>query len=465
MGKTRKNQPVQKETPDAVVEVSRERIDRPLPRNIEAERAVLSAMIVRPDVTDIITQILTEDDFYRTAHRELFSAIVKLYDEKQAVDLLLLEEELNRREKLEAIGGVEYLLDLSEAAPTPANAEYYARIVREKSAARALIIAASNIMNEAYEAGANWQELADHAEQMIFSVAERGTSTHTDTIADTIHHAIERMEMLQNAPGRVTGLATGFYELDELTAGLQPAELIIIAARPSVGKTSLALDIAEHVAVVEEKAVAVFSLEMTKEQVVMNMLCSNAKVDLQNARTGNLSSEEWSRIVVAASTLSAAPIFIDDSPSLSLLELRAKARRLRARHNIELVVVDYLQLIDCPKAESRQAEISMISRGLKSLARELSIPVLALSQLNRSVESREGHRPRMSDLRESGSLEQDADVIMLLHREEYYDPQKQPGVAEVIVAKQRNGPTATINLAFLKQFTRFENLSLDTHVA
>lgn len=434
-------------------------LERSLPQSIEAEMSVLGAMLLDNEVINLIISILNKQSFYKTAHQELFQTILELYDTGQVVDLVILREELKRRSLLEKVGGVEYLIELEEAVPTIGNVEYYASIVREKAIKRNLIEVAANIQKQSFDESTDTDNLLDTSERAIFDITQKKFNTISTKINEILKETFSRIENLHDRQSRLTGLSTGFYDLDDLTCGLQASELIIVAARPSMGKTSLALNIIEHVGVVEKKSAVVFSLEMSAHQVAQNMLCSHAKVDAHKLRKGFLDDKEWSNLSSGLGRLAEAPIFIDDTPGLTVLEVRAKARRLKAQYDIQLVVVDYLQLMEAPRAESRQQEISIISRGLKSLARELSIPVIVVSQLNRSVESREGHRPRMSDLRESGSIEQDADVIILLHREDYYDPDKKDGTAELIIAKQRNGPIGVVKLTFLSHFMRFENLA------
>lgn len=433
-------------------------LERTLPQSIEAEMSVLGAMLLDNEVISLVVPILNKHSFYKTAHQELFQIVLELYDKGQAVDLVILREELKKRSLLEKIGGIEYLLELEEAVPTIGNVEYYANIVREKAIKRNLIEVAATIQKEAFNDTLDTDNLLDTSERAIFDITQKKFNTASTKLNEVLKQTFSRIENLHDRQNRLTGLSTGFYDLDDLTCGLQASELIIVAARPSMGKTSLALNIVEHAGVVEKKPVVVFSLEMAAQQVAQNMLCSYSQVDAHKLRMGFLDDKEWSDLSSGLGSLSEAPIFIDDTPGLTILEVRAKARRLKAQYDIQLVVVDYLQLMEATRAENRQQEISIISRGLKSLARELSIPVIAVSQLNRSVEAREGHKPRMSDLRESGSIEQDADVIILLHRDKYYDSEKDD-TAELIIAKQRNGPTGIVKLAFRSHFMRFESLA------
>ena len=433
-------------------------LERTMPQSVEAEMSVLGAMILDNEVISLVIPILNKLSFYKTAHQELYQVIVDVYDKGQPVDLVVLREELKKRSLLEKVGGVEYLMELEEAVPTIGNVEYYATIVREKAIKRNLIEVAATIQKQSFEESTDTEQLLDASERAIFDITQKKFNTASTKLNEILKETFSRIENLHDRQSRLTGLSDGFYDLDDITCGLQPSELIIVAARPSMGKTSIVLNIVEHVGVVEKKPVVIFSLEMSAQQVAQNMLCSHARIDAHKLRMGFLDDKQWSDLSYGLGSLSEAPIFIDDTPGLTVLEVRAKARRLKAQYDIQLVAVDYLQLMESSRAENRQQEISVISRGLKSLARELKIPVIAVSQLNRSVESREGHRPRMSDLRESGSLEQDADVIALLHRDNYYDPDKD-NTAELIIAKQRNGPTGVIKLTFRSHFMRFESLA------
>ena len=433
-------------------------LERTMPQSVEAEMSVLGAMILDNEVISLVIPILNKLSFYKTAHQELYQVIVDVYDKGQPVDLVVLREELKKRSLLEKVGGVEYLMELEEVVPTIGNVEYYANIVREKAIKRNLIEVAATIQKQSFEESTDTEQLLDASERAIFDITQKKFNTASTKLNEILKETFSRIENLHDRQSRLTGVSSGYYDLDDKTCGLQPSELIIFAARPSMGKTSLVLNIVEHVGVVEKKPVVIFSLEMSAQQVAQNMLCSHARIDAHKLRMGFLDDKQWSDLSYGLGSLSEAPIFIDDTPGLTVLEVRAKARRLKAQYDIQLVAVDYLQLMESSRAENRQQEISVISRGLKSLARELKIPVIAVSQLNRSVESREGHRPRMSDLRESGSLEQDADVIALLHRDNYYDPDKD-NTAELIIAKQRNGPTGVIKLTFRSHFMRFESLA------
>lgn len=430
------------------------------PQDIETEMAVLGSMVIDKEcIADIIQSGLDAGDFYRRDHQLVFEAIISLYDANKPVDLVLLRNELRDRGQLESVGGVEYLVSLAESVPSAANAEHYATVVRDKALLRNLITVAGQISTAAFEATTDVKGMLDDAEQKIFQVTEQKISGR----AIPMHEIISDVyKTLDHRDGHIQGLPTGFFELDELTSGLQKGEMIIIAARPSMGKTALGLNIAEYVGADNNIPVAVFSLEMAAQQLAERMLAGRGHVDSQALRKGMLNDAEYNKLHDAAGQLTNAPIFVDDSPGLTPLELRAKARRLKIQHDIQLIVIDYLQLMYCPGAESRQMEVGTISRHVKALGRELNIPVIIMSQLNRGPEGREGHRPRMSDLRESGNIEQDADVVMLLHREDYYHNEadyERTNTAEIIIAKQRNGPTGTVELNWHPHWTRFENLS------
>jgi replicative DNA helicase len=435
------------------------------PFSLEAEISVLGSMMIDNDSIDLVTQILNKNSFYKTAHQHIFETIIGLYDKQKGVDLVILKDELKKQSLLEKVGDAEYLMELEESVPVASNVEYYAKIVREKAIKRDLIAGAIEIQQEAYNDSLESDELLDKAEKTVFDITQRKFSSPTIKLIKILNDTFDHISNLHDREGRITGVSTGFYDLDDKTSGLQKSELIVIAARPSMGKSSLVLNIAEHVGTKEKKPVLIFSMEMSAQQVAQNMLCSNAKIDAHLLRTGKLVDSQFSKLPLAMGDLSESAIFIDDTPGLGLLELRAKARRLKLQHDIQLVIIDYLQLMEVKerkRTDSREQEISSISRGLKALARELEAPVIAVSQLNRSVETREGHIPRMSDLRESGSIEQDADVVILLHREDYYDPTKKPGEVELNIAKQRNGPTGKVTLTFRREFLRFENYQKNT---
>ena len=429
------------------------------PQNLEAEISVLGAMLFAPDAVYRAFEVLSESFFYSEAHRLIFSAMVTLFDRAQAIDLITVTEELRKRKQLEAIGGATYLAQLTSQVPSAANVEYHAKIVKEKALLRNLISTATKIIQESFEPASEGSQILDHAERMIFDISQERIEGKFIRMNEIIKHSIEAIDHLYQRKEHVTGVATGFHEFDSKTAGLQASDLVVMAGRPSMGKSAFVCGIAEHVAVALNKPVAFFSLEMSKEQLVQRMLCSHARVDAQKVRTGYLSHADWPKLTSAAGKLSEAPLFIDDTPVMSILEMRAKARRLKAQYGIELMIVDYLQLLDArSRGENRQQEITEISRSLKALARELRVPVIAISQLSRAVESRTGNRPQLSDLRESGAIEQDADVVVFLFREEYYHPtDENRNKAEAIIAKQRNGPIGSVDLLFLKEWTRFEN--------
>jgi replicative DNA helicase len=433
------------------------------PHSLEAEAAVLGACLLDNAAIDRVVEFVSPEDFYREAHRKIFRAILDLSERSEPADLLTVAEHLRARGELAEVGGAAYLSELADRAISAANTAQYARIVREKATLRTLIGAAAEIVARGFEAREDVDRFLDEAEHAIYQVAERKVKTSFTRVGSMIMDTFRHIEQLYERKEMVTGVPTGFLDLDRMTAGLQPSDLIIVAGRPSMGKTSFCLNIAEHVAIDKGIGVAVFSLEMSKEQLVLRMLCSQARVDLNKVRTGFLSARDFPRLATAAGRLAEAPIYIDDTPSLSALELRAKARRLRRDReaNLGLVIVDYLQLMrGSGSADSREQEISEISRSLKALAKELNVPVIALSQLNRQVESRNPPKPRMADLRESGAIEQDADLIAFIYRDEVYNPNsRDEGKAEIIVAKQRNGPTGEVMLAFRKEYTRFENLA------
>lgn len=433
-----------------------------LPSSPESEAAVLGSMILDRECIGQMVELLSAESFSRAEHQLIFDAIVSLYENNSHIDLILLRDELTRRDRLKAAGGVDYLVRIAETVPSSASAEYYAKIVREKAMLRDLAHACQSILHSACEQAGDIGEKLDNAEKEIFAVTEKKISGETVVIRSLLQDALEEIESRKGQ--HVTGLSTGFIELDQLLCGLHAGELIIVAGRPSMGKTSFALNIAEHIGADEMAPVVVFSMEMSRQQLVERILCSRAKVDSQVVRKGMMSAEQHSQLISVSGELYEKPIFIDDTPGMTPLMMRAKCRRLKSQHKIQCVVVDYLQLMTMgASVESRQQEISAISRYMKALAREIEAPVIVLSQLNRSPEGREDHRPRMSDLRESGSIEQDADVILLLHREDYYNKGKEEfeetNTAEVIIAKQRNGPTDTVKLFFDGRYTRFDNLA------
>lgn len=441
-------------------------LDKLPPQNLDAEMAVLGSMIMDEDAVSSATEKLDASCFYKDTHRKIFQAISDLYNANKAVDLITLADELKKNNFLEEVGGVSYLTLLANAVPTAANINHYAGIVREKYILRTLINNSTKIITVCHESDGNIAEVVDTAERLIFEVSDRRNQGSYIHLKEVVKDSIETIDRLYQNKAHVTGIPTGYIDFDIKTAGLQPSDLIIVAGRPSMGKSAFALGIAEYAGVVEKVPTAIFSLEMSKEQLVQRMLCSHARVDAHKVRTGYLATSDWPRLTAAAGKLSESPIFIDDTPAISVMELRARARRLKSHHDIKLIILDYMQLMrgSLTSMESRQQEISEISRSLKALARELSVPVVAISQLSRAVESRTDHRPQLSDLRESGAIEQDADVVVLILREEYYNPTPDnQGVAEAIIAKQRNGPVGSVKMAFIKEFTRFDNLSkMDT---
>jgi replicative DNA helicase len=436
------------------------------PQALDAERSVLGSMLLSRDAIATAIQNLEEQAFYREAHRKIWRAVLELFDRSEAVDMVTLVEELKRRKELESVGGVSYLTTLDQFVATAGNIEHYCKIVREKSILRRLIEVGTGIVGEAYEGREDPANLLDRAEQSIFAISDERLRTGFLPMRQLVLQGYSAIEEYRQRKVHVTGVPSGFYDIDEMTAGFQKADFIVIAGRPSMGKTSLAMNIAENVAVrvkaKDRRTVAVFSLEMSREALVQRMLCSLAKVDIHKIRRGYASAEEYKRLQNAAAQLHEASIYIDDTAAIGILEMRAKARRLVSEVPLGLILVDYLQLIRGPQdAENRQQEISSISRSLKALAKELQVPVIALSQLSRAVETRGGSkRPMLSDLRESGAIEQDADVVLFVYRPEVYesDPAKMDGKAEIIIAKQRNGPTGSVDLAFIRESTRFESL-------
>jgi replicative DNA helicase len=434
----------------------------------EAEQAVLAAMLLDADAIMRAAEYVDDTMFYREGHRRIFRAMIALTERGDVIDPLTLSDELARRGELEASGGRDYIGWLMDAVPTAANVEYHAKIIREKATLRRLIEISTGIVTEAFEAQTTASQLLDEAESKIFQISQSQGGKGFTRIKELLWPAMERIEALQRGGQAITGVPSGFLDLDEMTSGFQPADLVIVAARPSMGKTAFVLSIAQNAAITHNVPVAFFSLEMSKESLVQRMLTSEARIDAQDLRRARLRDDDFPRLARAAGILSSAPVYIDDQPGITLLEMRSKARRLKAESGVGMVIVDYLQLIQGPaNSENRQQEISQISRGLKALAKELSVPVLALSQLSRAPEQRAGDqkRPQMSDLRESGAIEQDADLIMAIYRPEVYAEKEEgrlvnpelEGQAEIIILKQRNGPIGTVNLHFHKQYTRFEN--------
>jgi replicative DNA helicase len=434
------------------------------PHSLEAEDAVLGAVLLEPNALPRALEMLTPDCFYKTANHIIFQAAVRLFEKGQPVDLVTVTDELRRMDRLQAVGGTTTLSNLLDSVATAANIEYHARIVYDKYLARRLISTAKDVIDLGYAENVPTDELLDQAQSNIFAISEGRVRDGFTHIKDVVRKSFVDIENLHHNPDAISGIRSGFDDLDSMLAGLHNGDLVILAARPSMGKTSLALSLVQNVAIDHKNPVAVFSLEMSKEQLVLRMLCSEARVDNHLLRRGIIKKHEWPNLTKAASLLTSAPIFIDDTPGMNVLEMRAKARRLKMESGLRLIVVDYLQLMTAAsRVENRQQEISTISRSLKGLAKELDVPVLALSQLSRAVESRAGSkRPMLSDLRESGAIEQDADVVLFLYREEVYDrecPEDLKGVAEVIIGKQRNGPIGDVKLKFFSEYTRFENLA------
>ena len=431
------------------------------PQNIEAEKSVLGAMMIDQDALGSALEKLDESWFYEDAHRKIYRSIIELFSAHKTVDLITLSDKLKSEGLLEQIGGVSYLSKIIDFVPTSANVEHYASIVKEKGVLRKLISNSTRIISECYEAQGNIEDVVDNAERLIFEVSDLRQNQQAVHIKDLVKKNIEELDRLSQRKQHITGIPTGFEKIDHMTSGLQNSDLLIIAGRPSMGKSALAVSMMQYAAVEHKYAVAFFSLEMSSSQLGQRMLGSQARVDGYKLRNGHLKSEDWPSLTKAASELSKAKVFIDDTPAISVLELRAKARRLKANFNIQLLIVDYLQLMRSSiRTSNRQEEISEISRSMKALAKELNIPIIALSQLSRAVENRQDRKPQLSDLRESGAIEQDADLVMLLVREEMYEPtEENKGIAMVHLAKHRNGPTGEIKLSFIKEYMRFENLA------
>ena len=431
------------------------------PQHLEAEEFVLGAILIDNQAMNKVLEVLSPSAWYREAHRKIFQAMIELSEANEAIDQVTVSECLRRRNELDQIGGAAYLAKLVAQVPTAANVRHHAKIVQEKALLRNLITVATDIVASGYRDSEKVEDLIDQAERSIFEIAERKMRPSFVPVREIVKASFETIERLYEKKERVTGVPTGFTDLDEMTSGLQPSDLIIVAGRPSMGKTALALSIAQYAAIEKRETVAIFSLEMSKEQLVLRMLCSEARVDAHKLRSGFLGRTDWPKLTSAAGRLAEAPIYIDDSPAMTVLEMRAKARRLKAERGLGLVIVDYLQLMrGRGGADNREQEISDISRSLKALAKELAIPVIALSQLSRAVETRGGDKkPQLSDLRESGAIEQDADVVMFIFREEVYrQTEENRGIADILLRKQRNGPTGEIQMAFIDRYTRFENL-------
>lgn len=430
------------------------------PQNVEAEQAVLGAMMLEHNAVVAAMEKLRPGDFYREVHRTIFEAMEHLHHDNKEVDVITLPEELRRMKKLDDVGGLEYVLSLPNLVATAANIEYHANIVAEKALARNIITTCTELTSEAYDGEKEPEDLLDDAERRILQISESKRRGDFAPVGVVVEETLDKITKLYENKAGITGLPTGFRDLDRLTSGLQPSDLILVAARPSMGKTAFTLNIAQNVGVKQHKTVAFFSLEMSQEQLVQRLLCQIAHIDSQKLRTGQLNSdEEWTKLTDACDKLYQAPIYIDDTPGISVTEMRSKARRLKAEHGLDLIIVDYLQLMQGRNSESRQQEISEISRSLKALARELKVPLIALSQLSRSVESRQDKRPMLSDLRESGALEQDADIVSFLYREDYYDKETEnQHITEIILAKHRNGPVGSVKLYFKGEYTLFLNL-------
>ncbi len=437
--------------------------ERTLPHNLEAERSVLGAILVHNDAFNLAVQVIESRDFYRDAHRRIFEKMIALNERGQAIDFITLKEELSRSGEVDEAGGPAYIASLADGVPRATNVEYYARIVKEKSTLRNLIYAANKIITNAYEADQESDLILDEAESAIFAVADDRLKAGFVPMATLVKESFPKIEQLFEQKRLITGVPTGFVDLDEMTRGLQPSDLIIVAARPSMGKTSLVLNMAQHVATQPGLSVGFFSLEMSKESLFLRMLTSEAQIDSHRLMSGAIGQKDYGRISHALESLSAMKLYIDDTANIGVLEMRAKCRRLQAEHGLNLIIIDYIQLMSGRgRFENRTLELAAISRSLKGLAKELNVPIIVLSQLSRAPESRSDHRPQISDLRESGALEQDADLVVLIYRDDVYnkDPNNpDAGTAELIIAKQRNGPTGTVKLAFLREQTRFANLA------
>lgn len=435
-------------------------IERIPPQNIDAEKSTLGSMLLEKEAIFTATEILKPEDFYREAHRQIYQAVSALSGRGEPVDLVTVAEELRQRNLLEQVGGASYLASLANCVPTAANVEHYAKIVEEKSVLRALISASTRVAQMGYDANLEVETILDEAERAIFQITQKRNVQGFVSLRSILIEAFERIEKLYTEKGGITGIPTGYADLDRLTSGWQPSDLIIIAARPSMGKTTFTLNLAQQAAVDMKIPVIYFSLEMSKEQLAQKLLCAEAGVDSQRLRTGQLVESDWPKLSYALGRLSEANMFIDDTPGISAMEIRAKARRIKAEHNLGLIVIDYLQLMQSrTRSENRQQEVADISRSLKALARELAVPVIACSQLSRAVEQRAQKVPSLADLRESGSLEQDADIVAFLYRDDYYNPDSdKKNITELIVAKHRNGPTGSIELYFQKEYSKFESL-------
>lgn len=435
---------------------------RSLPQSIEAEQSVLGSMIIDKNAIAKVLEGLEEEDFYRDGHKIIYRSILDMFRSDIAIDLLTLLEYLKSTDMLERAGGVTYITELSASVPTTANLSAYIKIVSDKSTLRKLIKSSTTIIEESYNNQSNVEDVVDSAEKKIFNIAEKRTTKDFEPLSDVLERGFAQIEKLFNNKGTITGVGSGFTDLDAKTSGFQSGDMVLIAARPSMGKTTFALNIVEHAALKENKSVVVFSLEMSKEQLAYKLLCSEANVDMLRLRTGTLEDKDWENIAMAAGPLSKAKIYIDDTAGVTVMEMRSKCRRLKIEYGIDLIVIDYLQLMSGGSGtDNRQQEVSEISRSIKALAKEMECPVIALSQLSRAPEQRADHRPMLSDLRESGSIEQDADVVMFLYRDEYYNKETEDkNIGECIMAKQRNGPVGTVKLAWLGQYSKFGNLDV-----
>lgn len=434
---------------------------RSLPYNLEAEQSVIGSMLIDKTAIARAVEVLKSDDFYRDSHKVIFNAIFELYQKDTPIDMITLLEHLRSAEKLEASGGVTYISEISNSIPSTANLSSYIKIVEDKSILRRLIRASTEIMENCYNKQDDVEAVMDLAEQKVFNIAERKNSSDFEAMNTVLERGFLEIERIFNNKGETTGVSSGFPELDAMTSGFQSGDMILIAARPSMGKTTFALNLVEHAALRGGKNVAVFSLEMSKEQLAYKLLCSQANVDMTKLRNGNLEDKDWENIAKASGPLAAAKIFIDDTAGTSIMDMRSKCRKLKMEHGIDMIVIDYLQLMSGSNPENRQQEVSEISRSIKALAKEMQCPVIALSQLSRGPEQRADHRPMLSDLRESGSIEQDADIVMFLYRDEYYNKETEDkNVAECIISKQRNGPVGTVKLAWIGQFSKFARLDV-----
>lgn len=434
---------------------------RSLPYNLEAEQSVIGSMLIDKTAISRAVEVLKSDDFYRDSHKVIFNAIFDLYQRDTPIDMITLLEHLRSAEKLDASGGITYITEISNSIPSTANLSSYIKIVEDKSILRRLIRASTEIMENCYNKQDDVEAVMDLAEQKVFNIAERKNSSDFEAMNTVLERGFLEIERIFNNKGETTGVSSGFPELDAMTSGFQSGDMILIAARPSMGKTTFALNIAEYAALRGGKNVAVFSLEMSKEQLAYKLLCSEANVDMTKLRNGNLEDKDWENIAKASGPLAAAKIFIDDTAGTSVMDMRSKCRKLQMEHGIDMIVIDYLQLMSGSNPESRQQEVSEISRSIKALAKEMRCPVIALSQLSRAPEQRADHRPMLSDLRESGSIEQDADLVMFLYRDEYYNKETEDkNIAECIIAKQRNGPVGTVKLAWIGQFSKFARLDV-----